>query len=76
MDVHGSLGQTSDEHLLIGAGVLLGPVHALQRPVGPVDVMAVNGKAEWVDGRVNDHLPVVTVQVTSLNTVSVRVEVM
>ena len=71
VDVHGSLGQSANEHLLIGAGVFLGAEHAAQNPVGPVDVVTMQRQTERVNGGVDEHLAVVAVQRAALDSVAV-----
>lgn len=55
--------QTLHHLLHVGAGVLLGTVHASQLQIRPVHVVAEDGDRKWIDCGRDEHLAIRSVQV-------------
>lgn len=58
VEVHGPRRQVLDHDSLVRAVVLVGAVDAARVPVGPEDVLIVEGHGERVDGCAHDHLSI------------------
>ncbi len=74
VDVHGPWRKVLEDHLLVGAVVLVCTVDAACVPVRPVDVLAIHGHCKRVDGGAYDDLTVSTGEWAALDLLSAKRE--
>lgn len=70
MDIHGPGWKVLRHHPLVRPIVLVSPVDTACVPVSPVDVLAIHGHGEWVNGCADDDLPIGPSERAALNLLS------